>query len=695
MAMMAKMRTLAPAFIISVGLLFVLFMVISDSNVLEALGGRSNDVGSINGEKISYQEFSKILDQQRENQKTQTGKDIDEANMEQFRDQVWDAVVTQKILEQQIKKYGITVSDQEIKDIMLSDNPPEFLKRNFIDSTGRFNKQLYQQALFDPRNSEVLVQAEDVVRQEQLNNKLQSMLLASVSVSEAEIKRRFIDNYTNINAKYALIGFSNFPDSSFTVTDDEMKNYYNDNLDKYQVEAQRKLKYVLFTTTPSAADSESVQRNLQNVVENFKTDTASFKGYVEIYSSSPYSKDTVEVMELPVGAREPVVNATVGSVVGPVAGNTGYELYHVVTKLPSSRTSMRASHILINQFGDDAKNYEEAMKVYNQLKSGADFNVIAKQSSADVMSARQGGDLGWFGKGDMIPEFEKAVYSGAMNVIQKPVKSKFGYHIIKVTGKLNSKFVVEKITAPVQTSPSTRDEKRNSASDFAYLAQKNDFTKEADIMHHQVRETTSFNKDAFIIPGIGINKWLMDFAFSNNKNSVSEVFTVQNGFVVVMISDVIGESVKMFDEVKAQLKQSILTEKKSGKAKELAEKIHSQVGNDIDKISTLYPSINVDTTGNFTPSGTVKNVGKDYAFIEQAENGELNKLSYPIKGLRGYYLIKVLERTPFDQSTYTVQRNQLRDTILQEKRAIFFNEWLAKEKEDADIVDNRYMFYGQ
>jgi len=128
---MAKMRTLAPAFIISVGVLFVLFMVISDSSVLEALGGRSNDVGSINGDKISYQEFSKIIDQQRESQKTQTGKDIDEANMEQFRDQVWDAVVTQKILEQQIKKYGITVSDQEIKDIMLSDNPPEFLKRNF------------------------------------------------------------------------------------------------------------------------------------------------------------------------------------------------------------------------------------------------------------------------------------------------------------------------------------------------------------------------------------------------------------------------------------------------------------------------------------------------------------------------------------------------------------------------------------
>ncbi len=113
-------------------------------------GGRTNNVGSVNGEDISYQDFSKILDQQRENQKNQTGKDIDEDEMGQFRDQVWDAVVTQKLLEQQIKKYGITVSDQEIKDIILSDNPPDFLKKSFIDSTGKFNDQLYKQALFDP-----------------------------------------------------------------------------------------------------------------------------------------------------------------------------------------------------------------------------------------------------------------------------------------------------------------------------------------------------------------------------------------------------------------------------------------------------------------------------------------------------------------------------------------------------------------
>ena len=128
-------------------------MIISDSNVLEVLGGgRTNNVGSVNGEDITYQEFQTALDQQIENQKKQTGKDLEEAQIDQIREQVWDAVITQKILSQLIKKYGITVTDQEIKDVILGDNPPDFLKQNFIDSLGNFNKQLYEQAIFDPQN---------------------------------------------------------------------------------------------------------------------------------------------------------------------------------------------------------------------------------------------------------------------------------------------------------------------------------------------------------------------------------------------------------------------------------------------------------------------------------------------------------------------------------------------------------------
>jgi hypothetical protein len=266
MAMMARMRSLAPAFILTVGGLFVLFMVISDSNVLEALGGgRQQNVGKVNGEPITYQEFQQALDQQIESRKKQTGEDLDENQIEQIRSQVWDALVTQKVLAGLIKEYKLSVSDQEVRDVILGENPPEFLTRNFVDSLGNFNRQLYEDALFDPRNKEALVQAEELVRQSRLTQKLQSIILASVTIGEDEVKNRYLEQNTNIEADYALFDLNLIPESEIKVTDDDLKAYYDKNISNYKMLAQRKLKFVLFRNVPSAEDSQLVYKNLVNV----------------------------------------------------------------------------------------------------------------------------------------------------------------------------------------------------------------------------------------------------------------------------------------------------------------------------------------------------------------------------------------------------------------------------------------------
>ena len=201
MAMMAKMRSLAPAFILSVGVLFVLFMVISDSSVMQALGGRSNDVGSVNGEDISYKDFQSALDQQREILK-QKGQDVDDESTDQFRDEVWDYIVSQTLVRQKVKELGIVVSNEEIREIILGDNPPAFLKQNFIDSLGNFNREQYENALFDPQNEKALIGAEESVREYRLNEKLQSFIDASINVSEDEVLRKFKDKnrarFTNV-----------------------------------------------------------------------------------------------------------------------------------------------------------------------------------------------------------------------------------------------------------------------------------------------------------------------------------------------------------------------------------------------------------------------------------------------------------------------------------------------------------------
>ncbi len=695
MAMMAKMRSLAPAFIISVGVLFVLFMVLSDSNVMEVFGVRTNLVGSVNGVKITYQEFSKTMDTERENQKQQTGKDVPDEQSEQFRDQVWDALVTKILIEQQIKKFGISVSDQEIKDIILSNNPPEFLKRNFVDSTGKFNRQMYLSAIYDPRNSQALVQAEDYIRQNQLNQKLQSMLLASITVSPEEVKRNFIDQNTKLNSQYALVDLKEFPASTINVSNEELKNYYNQNLDEFQVLAKRKIDYVLFPLAPSGDDSINVKRDLENVYGQIKSDTASFKSYVQSYSDKPYAKDTITVSGLSSKAVSLLTNAKPGAVVGPVLTNEGYVIFHLVSLIHSKDTYVRASHILINQFGSDQKNLEEADKIYNEIQKGADFAQMAEKYSKDPGSAAKGGDLGWFGKGQMIPEFEKACFSGKVGVVQKPIKTNFGYHIIKVTGRTSDKFVVEKIVEPIQTSATTKDLELNKAKDFSYIANKDGFEKEAKLMNYKVISSSDFTKGYNYIPTLGVNKNLVDFSFNNDVNSISDAISTTKGYVVAKVTSISPEGVESFDKVKNVIKPKVVKEKQFEKAEKQAELIKSKIGGDLTKAASVDPNVVVSQTGEFAANQSIPNIGLDYNFIAHSLKAPIGKVTDPVKGLQGYYLIKVLSRTPFDSTAFAVQKNKIMANLISQKKNAFFSEWLAKLKKDADIVDHRSQFFAQ
>ncbi len=697
MAMMAKMRSLAPAFILTVGGLFVLFMVISDSNVLQAIGGgRTNNLGSVNGENITYQEFQNALDQQIENQKKQSGTDLDENQIEQLRDQVWDALVTQKIIADLIKQYGIKVSDQEVRDIILGDNPPEFLKKNFVDSLGNFNRQLYEDALFDPRNKKALVQAEDLVRQSRLTQKLQSMILASVTVGEDEVKRRYLEQYTNIEADYALVDLNLVSDADVKVTDDDLKTYYDKNLNNYKIPPQRKLKFVLFKNTPSAEDSQIVYNNLNNVKKSIVAgDTLGFEQLVKIYSEQPFSKDTLSVQALTPEVVSAFNNSKAGTILGPFATPQGYVLYNYLGSVNSKDIFARASHILINQYGSDEKNLGEANKLYNRLIAGENFAALAKEFSMDPGSAQKGGDLGYFGKGMMVKEFEDAVFNGKVGEVQKPIKTNYGYHIIKVTDRTDKKYIVEKIVNQVKQSASTKDKNLNAANDFSYLAKKNEFEQEADLMKYKVQETPLFSENSVSIPSIGTNDRLLKFAFSNSVNTISDPFKISGGYVVVKIIESTSEGFRPFEELKQQLKPIVLREKKFEKLKSIADDLYKKINGDLNKVSSINPKVTVQQTGNFTPAGSIPNIGRDYSFINAAMTLNLNKVSEPIKGVRGYYLIKVTQRTPFNLNEYNAKSAEIRNMLLQERRNAFLSQWITDIKKSADIVDNRYKFFGQ
>jgi peptidyl-prolyl cis-trans isomerase D len=693
MPMMARMRSLAPWFMLTVGGLFVLFMVLSDSKVTDYFRQQKQNVGSVNGEDISYQDYSNMVDRAKKNQE-QSGQTIDESQMDYFRDQVWDAMVTQKLIDKKIKDLGIIVTDSEVRDALLGPNPPAQLKQQFTDSTGNFNRQAYEGALKDPRNKQIVITVEDQIKQQLIQQKLQNYIGASATVSEEEAKDNFIKQNIKMKANYIMIDPATIPDSVVKVSDDDIKKYYEAHPDEYKQDAQRKIKYVLFRRQASQADSVNIKKNLDAIVVKLKADTASFKTYVQIYSEKPYSKDTTSLSTIPVQARDLIMKANQGSIIGPVESNEGYIVYRLVDKVKSKKEQVKASHILVRSTGNDEADSKKANDIYSQLMKGADFTAVAKEKSDDGSKA-QGGDVGWFGRGQMVKPFEDACFNGKIGVIQKPVKSQFGYHIIKVTDKSSQDYVLEKIVNKIQLSASTQDKIYQDAQDFSYVAKKDGFESVAKQLKYSVIETPLFSEEAAVIPGLGTSAALLRFSFDNSIGNISDTYRVNVGYVVAMITDIVKPGIKKLEEVKTIIKNVVTREKKLAKAMGLISEIRSKIGDTGDGAiaRSVWAPVRVDTTTEFTTSGNITGIGLEYPFSEYSIKGELNKWSQPVKGNRGAYLISVKYRTKYDQQTFDFQKAEIKKQLINTKKSRYFSQWIQDLKKEAKIEDNRYQFF--
>ena len=693
MGMMAKMRSLAPWFIITVGGLFVLFMVLSDSQVVNIMGQRSNNIGYVNGEPITYQEFSQYLDVARQQQQAQSGQDIDESQMEVLRDQVWSAYVNQMLINEKIDEFGIVVTDQEVKDEILGPNPPAFLRQSFLDSNGVFNRQAYDAALQNPQNRDALIQAEETVRQQKIQDKLRSYLNGAILVTEAELKRQYQEENTKIFAEYALVQSNSIPDSLISVTDEDVADYYEDHKSDYKVDPTRKLKYVLFERRPSKDDSIAIKNNLEAIVRDLEADTASFRNYVNIYSEQPYSLDTLTVDKIHPDAVSVLNDAAEGEIIGPVLTSGGYTVYKLIDQFRSGDEFAQASHILVRGKTDESKAKIDS--IYNALMNGADFAQTAIEVSEDPGSGSRGGQLGWFGKGQMVPAFEEAVFSGRVDQIQKPIETQFGYHIILVTDRTRQQYVVEKIVNSITPSGTTIDRLFENASDYAYLAEENGFESEAELLEYDVVETRAFSENTSFVPGLGQSNALVKFTFENSVGDISEVIRVPTGYVVAKISEANKAGFRPLDEIRDQIERSALREKKLDYAMGIAADIYAKVKDDgtLRNAEEMSPYVKFEFITDFTVKGSIPTVGQDEAFAAYALNGELKKISEPIRGTKGAYLIRVSNRTDFDADGFATEKESLRRSLYQQKRSDIYTEWLAQLRDNAEIVDNRHLFY--
>lgn len=701
---MNKLRDKMPVIIIVVIVAFLATIVFEWGMNLMGLREDRMLFAKVNGEEITYQQFEQAVEQQAAQMRQQNnGKDIDEAQMQQIRDQVWNGLITQTITKEAMRKYNITVSDKEILDWIYNrpEQLPDPIKRNFMDSTGVFNVGFYQQALGmkTKEATQFWTQVEGYLREVLQSEKLQAVLTAGVRVTEADVLQKYKDDKIFANISYSGLDFSMITDTSMNnPSNEEMKKYYDAHKEDFKVDESVKFKYVVFSDAATAEDTAAAQKYLEVLIKDLKTATLEDSSLIRLVndnSVSPFSDTYQKPNAFGSDATKFLFSAKPGDVSDIIIGNDGYKVIRLIDSKEGEDTYVNASHILVNFGTDTAAAKKKAEDIFKRVKAGEDINTLAQQLSDEPSAKTQKGDLGWFTKGAMVKEFEEASMNAKDGEIVGPVKTQFGFHIIQVKGKSKKEFKVAEIKKTVTAGARTKDIAKKKAESF-YL----DVDKGANIdtLAKQVNlvctTTPDVLKDGFI-PGAGQNKKLMKLALDSRPKKVFEPVKIQGGYGVYELIEKTPAGYRNFDSIKTTMViPKVVEQKKFAVLKQMATDLRAKIqNNDIKSLSTLTPPSVVETADSVSVSKPAPKIGQDFAVSDAIFTLKQGEISQPVKGSKGYYLIQLNNVTPFNNDDYLKAYNEIRNGLLAQKKQSVVQEWLQKMQNEADIIDNRDRFF--
>jgi peptidyl-prolyl cis-trans isomerase D len=357
---------------------------------------------------------------------------------------------------------------------------------------------------------------------------------------------------------------------------------------------------------------------------------------------------------------------------------------------------VRASHILIatTEGKDDAAAKAKAEDVLKQAKSGADFAALAVKYSDDKETAARGGDLDYFERGRMVPEFDQAAFSMQPGEISGLVKSQYGYHIIKVVDR---KAGITRSLDDVRQQITDRlafERAQAQAADLAQNLQKQigrpaDLDRVAAAQGLQPQESGFFARDE-PISGLGPSPEAAAKAFDMKEGDVAGPVSTSRGFVFETLVAKQDSYAAKLDDVKDRVRDALITQKATDLAKQKAMALAAALkdGSDFEKAAKTA-GVEAKTTDLIARNSPIPDLGNSPAVEEAAFSLPVGAVSGEIATGNGSAVIKVVERQDVTPEAWLSAKATFRDELLNDRRNRFFNAYMMKAKQKMKIALNR------
>jgi len=705
MAILEKLRMRAGVLLaVIIGLALFAFVL---SDFLDSGGSlftqSKHEIAEIAGRSIPYTEFETQVQKFEKFQQIRTGQtSFDDNIMNRIRMAVWENMVQDIVLEKEYKKTGIEVSEDELKEMFIGENPHPLVvqyfgdpQTNVLNRAGlvQFIQQIQEIEESDEKTYYTFVENE--VYRNKRYEKYIGLLRQGINATKLEARKRYADNSTTIDFDFVVKPFSALSDSAVAVTSADLKKYYTAHKNNYKQSESRDIRYLVFEIIPSPED----YKEAENFIINYKDEFARAENtaqYVNLNSSSPFDEKNYRDGELPDTLNDIMFKSPIGTMVGPYFEDNAFKLAKLaaIHYLPDS---VRARHILLQANQNNAAGvFQTADSLKDLIINGADFASLARNYSSDQASAVEGGDLKWFKEEDMIKPFSDSCFFGKKGDV-KIVPSQFGIHVVQITdqARTSKRVQVGILERKVLASDATDQQYYDKANQFAGVNSTYEkFNKaiEDQMLSVYVQEAKGLQPLDREITGLEYPRPLIKWAYEADEHDISQqIFKLGNKYVIGVLDKIHEEGFASIESLKEELEHEVRKEKKAEKiAGEMSAKMTQ--GQTLENLAAELNLPLKTAVGIRISYPSLPEVGSEPSIAASALQLEKNVVSKPLTGNNGVFIIVVNNiNTAVEATQETLDRER---SYLDRNYAARANySGYEALKKTSRIKDNRREFY--
>jgi len=712
MATLQKIRSKGPLLVIVIGLALFAFIAGDAWKVLQPHQGKQ-DVGEVNGEVLSAQDYQKMVDELSEVIKLTNGlNSLTEDQLNNVKDQVWQSYVNNKLIAEQAEKLGLKVTDAEIQSIIDQGTHPLLMQTPFRNpQTGMFDKDMLKKFLVDYANlnaSQMPAQyveyyqkmgafwqfVEKTLAQSTLAEKYQNLVTKSLISNPVAAEDAFNSRTEQSDLLLAGVPYSSINDSTVQVSDSEIKDRYNEKKEQFkQLVETRDIRYIDVKVVPSDADRKAVEKEVTEYSNQLASTTADFGTFVRSTGSSVnYSDVPVSKSVFPADVASRLDSTNVNEVYGPYYNQTddSFNAFKLLAKV-SSPDSIQFRQIQV--YADtEEKTKTLADSIYNALKGGADFAAVAKIYG-------QTGEATWVNAQSWEGSELDADNSKFINtLLNQPVNELANLNmgqanlILQVMNKksMQTKYKVAVVKREVEFSKETYNAAYNK---FSQLVAQNttidSMVKNAEESGYTLMPRTDLSSAEHYVGGVRSTREALKWIFAAKPGEVSPLYECgENDHLMVVALDKIHEAgYRDINSVAEMLRAEIRRDKKAEKIMEEMKKYNSiaQVKGMKDAVSDSVKHVTFSAPAYISVTRSSEPVIGAVAAKTAA-----NKVSAPIKGNGGVYMIQVYAK---EKGSEKFDAKQEETTLTNMAVRIAGNQLINDLYQKAKVVDQRYLFF--